>query len=127
MSKIFTQHDLERAATAFIQKHGAGEELEWHWQNHGLLIQFIHELFPQPSPAPDWHAEQAKRWDAIAKQGWKSSLPPKREGQIGLRLQRDGMTVDLYTSADRSQRNIHTSLLNAAEKVIAMRTTAPRG
>jgi hypothetical protein len=45
ITKTFTQTDLERAANAFIQKHGREEELEWRWERTGMLNQFIAGLF----------------------------------------------------------------------------------
>lgn len=45
--KTFTRAELERAATAFVQTHGAGEELEWRWERAGMFTAFVAELFEE--------------------------------------------------------------------------------
>lgn len=122
ITKTFTKTDLEQAANAFIQQHGAGEELEWRWERTGMLLDFIASLFPVSEPVPavqdePWYVQQRQRWDALCRLGWSVTDPEPREGQVGIRMTKGQTIVQLYTSQHANERVIHTRLLRAAEAI----------
>lgn len=49
IQKTFTAAELQAAASAFVQQRGAAQELEWRWERQGMFIQFIQELFAEPT------------------------------------------------------------------------------
>jgi hypothetical protein len=51
-TRAFTQTELGRAATHFIQTKGKGEELEWRWERTGMLNEFIAGLFADAGSKP---------------------------------------------------------------------------
>ena len=137
ISKTFTQTDLERAANAFIQHHGAGQELEWRWERTGMLNQFIAVLFQQAATpilagmsetidlAAPWYREQSKRWQALEQQGWQFETPPARPGMVGIKMGQSigGAVFYLYAPSHLTFRQIHTSLLEACELASRCSTT----
>lgn len=139
MNKTFSKLDLERAATAFVLKHGAQEDLEWRWHHAGMLLEFIQELFAEAfttgpleqfseaADVPGWYAEQTKRFEALKAQGWRFDTAPARPGQAGVRMISKRTTIDLYTDASRPYAEAREALLSAAEKLAAMHPTTPRG